>query len=201
MTSPAFTAVAFPAVRSRSQSEAEEQARARGYAAGYAQGAREAERELAERRAQLDAEFAAAAEQAEALLQRRLGAVGLMLQTLDARLEPVVESAQQSLAVAALDLAEAVVGVELGDAETSAKAVVTRVLSSVDANETTVVRVNPGELPLLAALFGGTDAISLVADASLDRGDAIAELPSGFVDARIRSSLDRARAALLGERS
>ncbi|WP_345762616.1 FliH/SctL family protein [Diaminobutyricibacter sp. McL0608] len=201
MTSPAFTAVAFPAVRSRSQSEAEEQARARGYAAGYAQGAREAERELAERRKQLDAEFAVAAEQAEALLQRRLGAVELMLHTLDARLEPVVESAQQSLAVAALDLAEAVVGVELGDAESSAKAVVTRVLSSVDANETTVVRVNPGELPLLAALFGGTEAISLVADASLDRGDAIAELPSGFVDARIRSSLDRARSALLGERS
>jgi flagellar assembly protein FliH len=199
LSSPAFTAIAFPAVRSRPQSEADDQARARGYAAGYAQGAREAERELTERRAQLDAEFAAAADRAEAVLRSRLAAVDVMLRALDARIEPVVESAQQSLAVAALELAEAVVGVELRDAETAAKAIVSRVLASVDAHETTTVRVHRADLPLLTALFAGNDVIGLVADDSLRPGDAIAELPSGFVDARIQTALDRARTALLGE--
>ena len=201
MTSPAFTAIAFPAVRSRQNSEADDQARARGYAAGFAQGARAAEHELAERRAHLDAGFAEAAEQAEALLQRRIAAVETMLRALEARLQPVVESAQESLAVSAMDLAEAILGVELRDAGTSAKSIVSRVLSTVDAAEPTVVRVHPGELPLLTGLFGGHEAIRLVADDSLDRGDAVAELPSGFVDARISTALARARCALLGERS
>ncbi len=201
MTSPAFTALAFPAVRTRPNSEAEDQAHARGYVAGYAHGAREAERELVERRARLDAESAEAAERAEAILLRRLGAVETMLRALEARIEPVVESAQQSLAVSALELAEAILGTELSDGETSAKAVVARVLSVVDASAATLVRVNPDELPLLAGLFGAHESISLVADGSLDRGDAVAELPNGFIDARITTAFARARRALLGPRS
>ncbi len=201
MTSPAFTAIAYPAVRSRPQSDADDQARARGYAAGYAQGAREAERELAARREQLDGEAAEAASRAEALLRLRIGAVDTLLHALEARLEPVVANAQDSLAAAAVDLAEAVLGVELRDAGTSAKSIVSRVLASVDASEVTVVRVHPGELPLLTGLFGTHEAIHLVADDSLDRGDAVAELPNGFVDARISTALERARCALLGERS
>jgi flagellar assembly protein FliH len=201
LTSRGFTAVAYPAVSIRPHSEADDQARARGYAAGYAQGAREAERELAARRAQLDAELAGAAERADTLLQHRIGAVESMLRALEARLEPVVESAQESLAVSAMELAEAILGVELRDAGTSAKSIVSRVLSVVDATELTVVRVHPGELPLLTGLFGGHEAVQLVADDSLARGDAVAELPSGFVDARISTALDRARDALLGERS
>ncbi len=200
MTSPAFTAVAFPAVRMRPESDAEEQARARGYAAGYAQGAREAERELVERRALLDAEFAEAAQRADAALQRRMSAAQAMLLTLEARLEPLLESAQQSLAVSALDLAEAILGIELGDGESSAKSVVSRVLSGVDASQATIVRVNPAELPVLTSLFGGHESISLVADDTLGRGDAVAELPAGFLDARITAALTRARRALLEER-
>jgi flagellar assembly protein FliH len=201
LTSRAFTAVAYPDVSSRPHSEAEDQARARGYAAGFAQGAREAEREFAARRAQLDAGFAEAAERADVALQHRIAAVELMLRALEARLEPVVESAQESLAASAMDLAEAILGVELRDAGTSAKSIVARVLSTVDAAEATIVRVHPGELPLLTGLFGGHDALQLVGDDSLDRGDAVAELPSGFVDARISTALARARHALLGERS
>ncbi|NEN05183.1 hypothetical protein G3T36_04795 [Diaminobutyricibacter tongyongensis] len=200
MTSPAFTALAFPAVRIRPDGEAEDQARARGYAAGYAQGAREAERELAERRERLETEAAEAAARAEIVLQRRMSAVQAMLLALEARLEPVLESAQQSLAASALDLAEAVLGTELGDGARSAKAIVARVLSGVDASQATTVRVNPAELPLLTSQFGGHEAITLVADDSLGRGDAVAELPAGFLDARIGSALARARAALLEER-
>jgi flagellar assembly protein FliH len=199
LTSPSFTAIAFPAVRNRPDTEAEGQAQARGYAAGYARGAREAERELAERRARLDAEAAVAAEHAEAVLRRRIGAVDAMLRALEARLEPVVESAQHSLAVSAFELAEAILGTELGDDETSAKAVVARVLSGVDATQATTVRVSPAELPLLTNLFGGHESISLVADHSLVRGDAVAELPNGFLDARITTALSRARCALLEE--
>lgn len=194
-----FSAITLPSVRSGGYADAEEQARGRGYAAGYAQGARAAERELAERRAALEAEFAAASNEARDTRARQGAAVETMLAALERRLTPVVASAQESLAAAAIDLAEAVLGAELRDDESSARSVVARVTSSVDAMATTSVRVNPGELPLLAELLGADSSIALVGDPSLARGDAIAELPNGFLDARIGSALGRARAALLEE--
>jgi flagellar assembly protein FliH len=128
-----------------------------------------------------------------------MSAVQAMLLALEARVEPVVANAQESLAVSALELAEAVLGAELSDGDASAKAIVSRVLSVVDASVATAVRVHPADLPLLADLFGSHEAITLVADDTLGRGDAVAELPSGFLDARISTALSRARCALLEE--
>ncbi len=42
----------------------------------------------------------------------------------------------------------------------------------------------------------GAGDVRLVADASLDRGDAVADLEHGFLDARVRAAVDRARAEL-----
>ncbi len=45
---------------------------------------------------------------------------------------------------------------------------------------------------------GAPDGVRFVADRTLNPGDAVGELPDGWLDARITTALDRARAALLG---
>ena len=76
-----------------------------------------------------------------------------------------------------------------------------------------MIRLNPEDLALLRASGPGVsgpgasalgagagtttlDDIRAVADPSLAPGDAIGGLPDGWLDARIRSALDRAREAL-----
>lgn len=178
---------------------AEQAAKARGYSAGYAEGARRAEFELSEHRARLDAERATEREHMQQQTARAAEAVKAMLAAVDARLTPVVASVQSSLAAAAFELAEAVVGVELADDERSARSVVRRVTDSVEVAAVTTVRVNPDELALVAELVGEDQPLLLVGDATLGRSDAIAELPDGYLDATIASALDRARRALSAE--
>jgi flagellar assembly protein FliH len=43
--------------------------------------------------------------------------------------------------------------------------------------------------------------VELSPDASIARGDAVADLPVGYLDARIGTAVARARAAILGEQS
>lgn len=199
LSSQGFSAAIFPEVRSAAHADAERAAKSRGYAAGYAEGARRAELELAKNRARLEAEFAAERQSAQHRIERESAVIATVLDALDARLEPVVASAQHSLALAALELAEVVIGVELSDGETSAKSVVQRIMNTVEPAGVTRVRVNPGDLDLIAAHSAPTCSLSFVADASLHRGDAVAELEHGFVDATIGAALQRARLALFAE--
>jgi flagellar assembly protein FliH len=171
-------------------------ARARGYAAGYAEGLRVATAEQVEWLRQAEAERAM---QAEAVAQRtakalevlRSAAVELAESTL-----PLIEEADGTLVSAAFELAEAVVGYALRDRLAAARAAVSRVMDDELASQVGTVRLNPGDLEALA----GDDAIGVpatfVADPSVAPGDAIAELPDGWLDARIRTALDRAREAL-----
>jgi flagellar assembly protein FliH len=170
----------------------------RGYAAGYAAGARRAERMLEERRTALEAvtrrhrEAAAAAEAArEARLEQVLAA-------LDARLEPTLDAARGALLGAAVELAEALLGRELADDELSARAIAARVIAHDEERAVTRVRVHPAEASDVALMLTGR-SVDVVGDASLARGDAIAELPDGFLDARITTALARVRRALADE--
>lgn len=106
----------------------------------------------------------------------------------------MLASAAQTLQRAALELAEAVLGVELSDGATGAVAALARVAAA--EVEPVVVRLNPDDLRALGTDPQLPDGARLVADASLGRGDAVAELPDGWLDARIGTALDRARAAL-----
>lgn len=193
-----FVPAAVPTVRTPAHQKAEEDARARGYASGYADGARRAEAELAARRAELEAEFAASTRHQQARVDAQVQALAAVAAAADARLLPVVAEAQDSLAAAALDLAEAVIGTELSDDDTSARSVLARVTAVVHADAVTTVRVNPAELPLIAEVASDLLGFTFVADPSLGRGDAVAALPNGYLDARVRAALDRARTALTG---
>jgi flagellar assembly protein FliH len=45
---------------------------------------------------------------------------------------------------------------------------------------------------------GNMAGVELKADPTLNPGDAVAEYPQGWIDARLGAALDRAKAALLG---
>ncbi|MFC0713849.1 FliH/SctL family protein [Cellulomonas biazotea] len=195
--------LAAPAVLDRGASDA---ARAEGFATGYAAGAREAARVAQEEatRVRLAQEERRVA--AQVALDRALDVLRAAGAAAAARTVPVATEVEHRLHAAALDLATAVLGVELSDHERGARAALARVLAHVDGTEPVTVRLHPADLAALTAAADATGAtlpdvpegVTLVADATLAPGDARADLPDGFLDARVDAALARARAALDG---
>ena len=112
---------------------------------------------------------------------------------------PVIAEVQDSLAAAALELAEALLGRELANGETSSRAALDRALSGVDVRLVQQVRMHPADLAVLGDDVLNQAGVVFSADPSLKRGDAVTEFPDGFLDATLASALSRARAALLGD--
>ncbi|MDR6611465.1 FliH/SctL family protein [Leifsonia sp. 1010] len=170
-------------------------ARSRGYAAGYAEGRRAAAREQAEWVDRADA--ARAAESAEAAEQVAVLARALRTAAVELReaTVPVLADAESALVDAAFELATAVVGVALKDRVAAARAAVARVVSAAPGGIVPAVRLHPDDIAALRAAGAGED-LQLVADPTLAPGDAIGELPHGWLDARIHAALDRAKEAL-----
>ena len=195
---PAFATLSFPSLRTEQQDEVDLRARASGHAAGYAEGLRAANAELVELRTRLQAEHDATIRHGQARLDRAIEILGAASAALAASTLPVVADAQGALATNALTLAEALLGIELASDETSAKAALARALSTVDAPLVTTVRLSPIDLSVLDAEIIAAAGIPLVSDPSLARGDAIAELPIGYLDARLTAATARARAAIMG---
>jgi len=171
-------------------------ARSRGYAAGYAEGRREAA--IEQRRWLAEAEDARAAESAEAA--DRLAGLAAALRTAAVELReatvPVLADAESALTEAAFELASAVVGAVLEDRLAAARAAVARVVAAASPGAVPVVRLHPDDLAALRADGFSVDGMQLVADAALARGDAVGQLPDGWLDARIHAALQRAAEAL-----
>lgn len=191
-----FVPVVFPTVDPAGESEGY----ARGHAAGYAAGLRRAAEELAAREAELATRHAEAVAAERARTDRALAVLTAAARALEARTAPVLAEADTQLVAAALSIAEAVLGCELSDAPRAARAALARALSAPDAAAVLSVRLNPEDLALVAD-SAPASPVSLAADPSLAPGDAVAVYPDGELDARIGSSLSRARAALSGEDS
>ncbi|MFC7879047.1 FliH/SctL family protein [Isoptericola sp. NPDC057391] len=183
----------LPVLRTARGQEAEEAAAARGYAAGYAAGLRAAQVETARARRDLEAEHARAEAALAERTRRGLDALDAAVRALGERTAPVVAEAHDALVRGALDLAEAVVGSFLADPPQAARAALARATAHVE-EPVAAVRLHPDDVRLLTE--AGADAVRLVPDATLDPGDAVAELEHGFLDARIRSAVARARAEL-----
>lgn len=178
-------------------------ARAAGWAAGYAAGARRAA-EVAAEQARL-----AEAERAEAEARRRaehaaaLEALARAARAAAERELPLLSEAERTLHAAAVELAEAILGVELSDATGSARAALARVLEHPWTPDDVTVRLHPRDLAAAEAERArGTldvpDGVRLEADPHLQPGDAVARHPEGYLDARVGTALERARAALAG---
>lgn len=197
-----FFPLTFPSLPGSAQQEqADADSRAAGHAAGYAAGLRAAGAELAGQKAALDAEHRAALLHDGARMDRAIAVLTASALALDSRLVPVLTDAQDVIAASALDLTEAIIGVELTDGERSAKAALTRVLAMVDPATIATIRLNPLDLGVLDESVRAAAGVPFTADASIARGDAIADLPLGYLDARIGTAVARARAAILGDAS
>jgi flagellar assembly protein FliH len=194
-----FSPLVLPVIaESEQEKSAAASARSRGFAAGFAEGRREAAREQA--RWLADAEDARAAESAEAAERVAVLAAALREAAVELReaTVPVVAEAEAALVDAAFELATVVVGVALQDPLAAARAAVARVVSvgaAGPAGIVPVVRLHPDDVAALDGAGLPRD-LQLVADPSLARGDAIGELPTGWLDGRIHSALDRAKEVL-----
>ncbi|MCG2621632.1 hypothetical protein LVY72_06840 [Arthrobacter sp. I2-34] len=197
-TEAVFSPMSFPPLRDGRHEQAEERARARGHAAGYAAGLRAAAAEITAQKARLQAEHEAVVQHGKARVERTVQALNTAVQTLQQRTAPVLADAQDTLAAAALELAEAVLGCELADGERGARAALARALAGVDAATVQTVRMNPVDLTVLDPEVRRQAGVQFVPDSSLARGDAVTEFADGFLDAKIGSALARARAALQG---
>lgn len=175
-----------------------EASRAAGFAAGFAAGAREAAATAAVEAARVTAARAVADAEASAALAHALDVLAAAAAAAQARTAPVLAEAEALLHAGALELARAVLGVELDDAERSATAALTRVLGRPITPEPVSVHLHPRDLDALRA--AGADevppGVELVADAALAPGDAVAKHADGYLDARIGAALGRAAAAL-----
>jgi len=206
----AFPVLADPAGRERASS-----ADVRGHAAGYTAGLRAAQAETDALRARLEAEHAARVTALQADTARRIAVLDAATNAMLSTVTPVLADAEASVASAAVDLAEAIVGNVVrasrpahdatvadgpdgsGSREariaSGAEATVRRALASVDRTVPVAVRLSLAD----AARVAGLDLpVPVVADGTLRDGDAVVDLPDGLLDARIATALDRARAAL-----
>ena len=198
-TEVSFSAFPLPRIGTSEAGRVETQWKTRGHAAGYAAGLRTAETVLAERLVAMERELSQAKEAAHAELERAVTVLAAAIRAAEARTLPVVQDSQDALATAAIDLAEAIIGQELSDGPRSARAALTRALGTVPPAELTGIRLHPDDRALLDEDL--PEGVRLIADPTLARGDAIAELPDGYLDARISTALNRAKAAILGEDS
>lgn len=197
-TDSVFSPMAFPILRNASQQRAEEQGQARGYAAGYAAGLRAAAQEVAESETRRGIEHGEMLQRTREQVEATTAALDAAAVALDGRTLPVLADAQDTLAEAAVELAEAILGYELEDGEKSARSALDRALTSVGPQAVHTVRLNPEDLSLLQEQGLHRDGVELVADRSVERGDAVGEFPDGYLDARIGTALSRAKTTLLG---
>ena len=174
-------------------------ARSRGYAAGYADGRRAAAAEQERWLAAAEHARAAVAAQGEARLADAVSTLPDAAVALREATRPVLADAQGALVEAAFDLAEAVVGAALTDELAAARAAVSRVVDADVEGAVAVIRLHPADADLVNDLVEPVHAargMRVVADPSVARGDAIGEVPGGWLDARIGAALDRAKAVL-----
>lgn len=195
----AFARLSYPVLSNPESSLIEEKARAAGHAAGYASGAAAARAEAAIAREVADHRAAQELEAGARQVRRALDVLNTAVSALEARTVPVLESVEHQLAAAAVEVAEALIGRELAAGEDSARAALHRVMNTDVPAPVHTVRLNPADLAALPEEVRADASATLVADASLQPGDAVAEYPAGILDARLSTAVARFKAVLAAE--
>ncbi|MFK4295757.1 flagellar assembly protein FliH [Arthrobacter sp. GAS37] len=192
--------VVFPDIQPAARSRKEDRGYTQGHASGYAAGIQAAAAELRRLREQFHAEHRAMLDAGRLAVAQAVRVLEAAATASQQRRGAVLEEAQDVLAASAMELAEALLGYELNDGGNTARAALARAFGAVSGVETvTAVRLHPADLAALDAVdVGSVAGVELKADAALNPGDAIAEYPQGWLDARLSTAVDRAKAALLG---
>lgn len=170
--------------------------RAQGYAAGWAEGRRRAQEE-AEQTAAAQADAAA---QAHAAALERQRVLADALERAAARCGGDLEARYAELADQAVELAlqiaEAVVQRELATTADPGADAVRRALTSVPPTIAVTVRLNPEDLAGMDPDAVTGRPVTLVPDADVARGDALAETETQMVDATVDAAMARVREVL-----
>ncbi|MCX2749062.1 FliH/SctL family protein [Arthrobacter sp. MI7-26] len=195
-----FARVVFPDIQPAERSRKKDSGYTQGHAAGYAAGIKAAAQEQQRLRDQLQAEHRAMLDAGRQTVAQAVRALEAATAATRQYRGVALEKAQDVLAASAIELAEAILGYELDKGQNTARAALARALGAVSGLETvTAIRLHPADLAALAAVDAGNVAgVELKADPALNPGDAIAEYPQGWIDARLNTALDRAKAALRG---
>jgi flagellar assembly protein FliH len=180
--------------------QARASALAAGYAEGWAQGQREAKVAAQAAEAQAQAAEQELAQGRAATLQRAVGAVLTAADQLNQRSVPVIAELEDLVLRSAVELAEALLGRALADSPERGLDALRRALALAPAAGTLTVRLHPEDVDALGApggdyLLGGR-SVTLVPDVSLAPGDAVAELGTTTIDARLADAVRRVRAVL-----
>ncbi|GAA3871588.1 hypothetical protein GCM10022243_41060 [Saccharothrix violaceirubra] len=175
-------------------------AHAEGYAVGWAQGIREAREATSAARARATSDLTTLLADRDARIGRAVAAVAAAADQVRAITVQRAEEIAEPLVAAAVDLAESLLGATLAvDAPAAARAAVRRALANVPERKPVVVRLNPADLAELAEAETPTLSgapVSLAADPSVGRGDAVAETDTTTVYAVLAEALAAVRAEL-----
>lgn len=176
-----------------------DKARTRGYADGFAQGRQVA---LEEARVQQTAEHRRLQNVHEEYVQRResvLNALRLSRSALDQRVEELSALSADRIEELALELATAILGIELSEPARSAGHAIRRAMAETPVDRWTRVAFSEQDSAILleddetAEMLRG---IEIMTSPAVDAGGAIVEIENGAVDTRITHALRRAGAAL-----
>ncbi len=181
--------------------------KARGYADGYSHGWAAGSQAAAEQALRDNNIRVAESARDRAVLtsrvERALEVLALASEAARARTAPVLSEAQEVMMAGVVELAAAVLAIELSDHAAAVRSALIRALRMEGPDRVVRVRLNPGDLDALRqggdALLGSLrlpDDVELVADPSLAPGDAMSELPEGMLDARISLAMARVREEL-----
>lgn len=185
--SDAARRVVDPAAVAAALAEGYEEGRAEGYARGYDEGRMAALEEAAVQ----EAARTAATEQA-------LGALRDAVAELATRRDETVAALEEQLVAGAFELAEALVGRELELATDPGRDALARALRLTEGPEAVVARLHPDDVDALgehADLAPGRE-VTVVADATVERGGCVLQAGAGQIDARLRTALERVRRVL-----
>jgi flagellar assembly protein FliH len=187
-------------IESASTRQERETASTAGYSEGLAIARAEVAAEFAEQQRKLELNFT---ERLSALENRYFEAVRTVesaAAALDTDLASKLSDAHTKVFEAAMEIAVAVIGAEMTEVSSRARAAVGRVLAVADFSQITEIRMHPKDVAAVQEM-AGLPQVNLVADESLQPGDAFATMQDGWLDARISETIARVRAALADEHS
>lgn len=175
--------------------QAQAAARAQGYSTGWAEGRRAADETAEGQRRDLAAEHRASEARREGEHRAAVDALARAVAELHEALSSVCGRVAAQTAELAVALTEELLGHELSVAQAPGVDAVRRALELVPAEAVVRVRLSPDEAthPSLADLVG---PVTVAADPSLARGDALVETVDAVVDARVSGALARVREVL-----
>jgi flagellar assembly protein FliH len=175
--------------------QAQAAARTQGYATGWAEGRRAADERAEDLRRELLAEHHAAEQRRDAEHRSAVEALLRAAAALTTAVTSVCDEVARHTVDVAAALTEELLGHELTTATAPGADAVRRALALLPEDAVVRVRLSPAETadPSLAERLG---AVQVIADPSLERGDALVELVDGVLDARVSRAIARVREVL-----